>query len=146
MFKPFSLENHFFSNVTNQHCKKRWYLFLLLLKHIPEAFNYVQIDPSLLCVPLVPKRRIKKGPLEHGAKTSFLKAHPVNVIIRHHSPSCPQDVEPGLARKLEHRSHFSLILSLRTLPSFHLSLCFPFTYCPIDSILLSLLCLLWPVL
>ena len=49
-------------------------------------------------------------------------------------------------RKPEHQSHFSLILSLWTLSSFYLSLCFSFTYCPIDSILFPLLCSLQPVL
>ena len=49
-------------------------------------------------------------------------------------------------RKLEHWSHFSLILSLQTLPSFYLSLHFPFMYCLIDSILPSLLCSSQPVL
>ena len=41
---------------------------------------------------------------------------------------------------------FFLIFSLWTLPLFYPSLHFSFTYCPIDSIPLSPLCSLWPVL
>ena len=48
-------------------------------------------------------------------------------------------------RKLEHWSHFSLIFLLWTLPSLYLPLHFPFTYCLIDSIPLSFLCLSRPV-
>ena len=63
---------------------------------MPEMFDHVQIDPPLIHVPLVPERRMEKGLLKSGTKTSLLKVHAVDIIVGRNSPSSLENIKSSL--------------------------------------------------
>ena len=90
------LENNFLASDINHQESKRLNLFFLLSQHVPEIFNHVQIDLSLICVCLIPKRRMVQCPFQGCTKASFFKIHPINVVIWFDRSCDLKNVELGL--------------------------------------------------